>query len=126
MASPLVLGEGPPRLEAGRCRGCGAMTFPLRASCPGCAGELERILLPPRGTLWTWTTQGFEPPAPPYLVDGEFEPFAVGYVEFDGLLRVEGRLTEPDPDRLRIGMPMEVVALERGDHVTYAFVPAHD
>ena len=56
----------------------------------------------------------------------EFAPFAVGYVEFDGLLRVEGRLTEPEPDRLRIGMPMEVVALERGDRVTYAFKPVDE
>ena len=43
--------------------------------------------------LWTWTTQGFEP-KPPYVADGEFEPYGVGYVEFPGFLRVEGRLTE--------------------------------
>jgi uncharacterized OB-fold protein len=126
-ASPLELRDGPPRLEAGRCGACGDMTFPLRARCPACGGDLERTLLPPRGTLWTWTTQGFEPPAPPYLPDAdEFAPFAVGYVEFDGLLRVEGRLTEPEPSRLRIGMPMEVVALERGDRVTYAFAPVDE
>jgi uncharacterized OB-fold protein len=56
----------------------------------------------------------------------EFAPFAVGYVEFAGLLRVEGRLTEASPGRLRIGMPMEVVALERGDRATYAFRPVDD
>jgi uncharacterized OB-fold protein len=83
------------------------------------------VLLPARGTLWTWTTQAFEPPAPPYLPDaGEFEPYAVGYVEFDGFLRVEGRLTEAEPARLEIGMPMEVVALERAGRTTYAFAPA--
>jgi len=123
-ASPLELGDGPPRLEAGRCAECGETTFPLRARCPSCGGELERVLLPSRGTLWTWTTQGFEPPTPPYRPDAgtdEFVPYAVGYVEFDGLLRVEGRLTEPDPQRLQIGMPMEVVALERDGHVTFAF-----
>ena len=126
VGSPLELGDGPPRLEAGRCGGCGEVTFPLRARCPACGGDLERVLLPPRGTLWTWTTQGFEPPTPPFRPDAhadEFVPFAVGYVEFDGFLRVEGRLTEPEPGRLRIGMPMEVVALERGDHVTFAFAP---
>jgi hypothetical protein len=42
------------------------------------------------------------------------------------LLRVEGRLTEPEPDRLRIGMPMEVVALERDGHVTFAFAPVDE
>jgi uncharacterized OB-fold protein len=85
------------------------------------------MLLPPRGTLWTWTTQGFEPSSPPYVRDrGEFEPFGVGYVEFPGLLRVEGRLTEPDPERLRIGMAMEVVGLERPSGTTYAFAPVAD
>jgi uncharacterized OB-fold protein len=81
-------------------------------------------LLPRRGTLWTWTTQGFEP-KPPYVADeGDFRPYGVGYVEFAGYLRVEGRLTEADPERLAIGMPMEVVALERLRGVTYAFAPA--
>ena len=102
------------------------MTFPLRERCPSCGGRVERMLLPARGTLWTWTTQGFEP-KPPYVPDeGEFEPYGVGYVEFEGYLRVEGRLTEADPGRLRIGMPMEVVALERGGRVSYAFAPAEE
>ena len=83
---------------------------------------MTRELLPQRGTLWTWTTQGFEP-KPPFVRDGEFEPYAVGYVEFPGLLRVEGRLTESDPTLLRIGMDVEVVALERPNGVTYAFAP---
>jgi uncharacterized protein len=81
--------------------------------------------MPRRGTLWTWTTQGFEPP-PPYRAEaggGEFQPYAVGYVELPGFLRVEGRLTESRPERLRIGMPMDVVALTLGDRVTYAFAP---
>jgi uncharacterized OB-fold protein len=123
---PLDLGEEPPRLVAGRCGGCGALTFPLRERCPACGGAVERTLLPTHGTLWTWTTQGFEP-KPPYVPDeGEFEPYGVGYVEFEGYLRIEGRLTEADPARLRIGMLMQVVPLERGGRVTYAFGPAED
>jgi uncharacterized protein len=100
--------------------------FPLRERCPACGGAVVRSLLPRRGTLWTWTTQGFEPRSPPYRPDGEFEPFAVGYVEFEGQLRVEGRLTESEPERLRIGMQMEVVALVRGGRVTYAFAPTEE
>jgi uncharacterized OB-fold protein len=124
---PLDQSDGAPRLVAGRCGGCGQVTFPLRERCPPCGSELERILLPPRGTLWTWTTQGFEPPSPPYLAsESEFAPFAVGYVEFEGFLRVEGRLMEAEPERLRIGMPLEVVALELGDRVTYAFGPVDE
>ena len=52
--------------------------------------------------------------------------YGVGYVEFDGYLRVEGRLTETDPERLRIGMPMEVVAVRRGGRVSYAFAPVDE
>ena len=122
--TPVDLEGGEPRLVAGRCGECGAHVFPLRGRCPSCGGNVERVLLPPHGTLWTWTTQGFEP-KPPYVADddGEFVPFGVGYVEFAGYLRVEGRLTEGDPQRLRIGMPMRVVAVTRRDRVTYAFAP---
>jgi uncharacterized OB-fold protein len=80
-----------------------------------------------RGTLWTWTIQCFPPKSPPYAGSpDEFEPFGVGYVELPGELRVEARLTEADPERLRIGMPMELVLLPApGRHgaLTYAFRP---
>ena len=36
-------------------------------------------------------------------------PFAVGYVELPGEVKVETRLTENDPDVLEIGMAMELV-----------------
>lgn len=114
--------DGEARLVAGRCGSCGHYSFPLRERCPECGGEVARELLPSEGILWTWTTQGFEP-KPPYVPDGDFEPYGVGYVEFPGYLRVEGRLTEASPDRLRIGMQMRVVALERAGHTTYAFEP---
>lgn len=118
--SPVEVVDGGARLVAGRCNVCGTPYFPLRAQC-SCGGDVERLLLPNRGTLWTWTTQGFEP-KPPYVADaGEFEPYGVGYVEFDGFLRVEGRLTQADG--LAIGMLVEVVALERGARTTYAFAP---
>ena len=96
---PLELTDDGPPLVAGRCAACGTVAFPLRDRCPGCGDDLERIHLPARGTLWTWTTQGFPPKSPPYVADAEgeeFVPFAVGYVELAGYVRVEGRLTESD------------------------------
>ena len=126
-SSPVELVDGVPRLVAGTCDACGTMMFPLRERCPACASaDVSRTFLPGRGTLWTWTTQGFEPKSPPYVPDGEFEPYAVGYVELDGYLRVEGRLTESDPARLRIGMEMEVVELDHAGVASYAFAPVRE
>jgi uncharacterized protein len=123
-ARPVRIVDGVARLVAGVCRTCETPMFPVRPICPSCASsENDETLLPERGTLWTWTTQGFEPKSPPYLPDGDFVPFAVGYIEFDGYLRVEGRLTERDPERLRIGMPMRVVAVDHAGTASYAFAP---
>jgi uncharacterized OB-fold protein len=126
-ASPVRVVDGAARLVAATCGACGAVMFPVRQGCPACGStELSETLLPGHGMLWTWTTQGFEPKSPPYVPSGEFAPFAVGYVEFRGYLRVEGRLTESDPERLRIGMPMRVVAYDHAGVASYAFAPEED
>jgi uncharacterized OB-fold protein len=126
-ASPVRVVDGAARLVAATCGACGAVIFPVRERCPACSStELSEALLPEHGTLWTWTTQGFEPKSPPYVPSGEFAPFAVGYVEFRGYLRVEGRLAESDPERLRIGMPMRVIAYDHAGVASYAFAPEED
>jgi uncharacterized OB-fold protein len=125
--APVRIVDGAARLVAGACRECETQIFPVRPRCPSCgSSDLAETLLPERGALWTWTTQGFEPKSPPYVPDGDFVPFAVGYVEFEGHLRVEGRLTESDPNRLRIGMPMRVVAVDLAGVASYAFAPDED
>jgi uncharacterized OB-fold protein len=129
-----TVGDGPPRLIGSRCARCGTVAFPAQPSCPKCTSvEVTRRLLARRGTLWTWTIQCFPPKSPPYAVQdpGAFEPYGVGYVELPGEVRVEARLTESDPGRLRIGMPMELTLVpapgqEAGGVVTYAFRPAED
>ena len=67
-------------------------------------------LLPRRGTVVTWTTQEFIPKVP--FAGGEtadtFSPFAVGLVQLGDDVRVEARLTEQDPDKIRIGMEVEL------------------
>ena len=105
--------------------------FPAQDGCPRCTGtDTDTVELEPRGTLWTWTVQGFPPKAPPYIGDVEdFEPFGVGYVELPGQVKVEARLTESDPDKLEIGMDMELVTVplatddDGNDIVTFAFAP---
>jgi uncharacterized OB-fold protein len=121
--APLLLGS--------ECRRCGVVAFPRQGSCAACtSSDAAERRLGRRGTLWTWTIQCFPPKSPPYACDpDEFEPYGVGYVELPGELRVEARLTEADPERLRIGMSMELVliAAPGGDGaVTYAFTPVED
>ena len=101
---------------------------PARAAPPR---RYEERRLQRRGTLWTWTIQCFPPKSPPYAVEpgDDFEPYGVGYVELPGEVRVEARLTEADPARLRIGMPMELTLIPApGDSgtTTFAFRPVED
>ncbi len=103
----------------------GVLSFPPRDGEP-------QHLLGRRGRLWGFTTQQFRPPSPPY--DGDdtaetFEPYALGYVELPGELLVQGRFTESDPDRLKIGMEMELVVRpyttrhDGTEILTYMFAP---
>jgi uncharacterized OB-fold protein len=122
-----------PRLIGSRHRATGVVTFPFDPS----SDEVEQIELSRTGRLFTWTTQQFVPPSPPYTggTDAKaFMPYAVGYVELSEGILVEGRLTESDPERLAIGQEMEVVIVpfrteaatdEEGarEIVTFAFAP---
>jgi uncharacterized OB-fold protein len=121
-----------PQLIGSRCGACGITTFPAQDSCPRCAStEMGEQLLSRCGRLWAWTTQDFPPPSPPYAgpTGKAFVPFAVGYVELPGEVKVETRLTENDPEALDIGMEMELVVVpfrtddEGNEVVTFAFAP---
>lgn len=125
--------SGEPRLIGAKCSACGLVGFPAGPPCQRCGGDaFTERLLPDQGTLWTFTTQDFRPPSPPY--DGaddasSFQPYAVGYVELGGEVMVEARLTEPDPARLAIGqrMRLAIVPYTTGADgtqvVTFAFAP---
>jgi uncharacterized OB-fold protein len=123
-----------PRLIGARCTACGLVTFPAGPPCQRCGGtEATETLLSDRGTLWTFTTQGFRPPSPPYDgadTAGTFRPYTLGYVELPGEVMVEARLTEPDPDRLAIGQQMRLtimpysVTADGTEIMTFAFAPA--
>lgn len=123
----------PLRLIGSECTACGLVSFPAASDCVRCAStESKERLLAERGTLWTYTTQDFRPPSPPYDGPEAFEPYAVGYIELPGELLVEARLTEPDPDKLRIGQDMRLTLVpyrvqEDGTEVmTFAFAPAEE
>jgi uncharacterized OB-fold protein len=121
-----------PQLLGGQCKDCGAVTFPMQSRCPRCGTEsMAELPLPRRGTLVSWTTQEF-PPSVPYRGDpkGEsFEPFGIGLVQLDDLVRVESRLTECDPQKLDFGMDVVLrivpfyVDDDGNEVMTFAFAP---
>ena len=122
-----------PRLRGSRCTDCGTHAFPAQKSCQRCTGtNTEPVLLSNKGTLWTFTIQGFPPKSPPYRGDANpetFKPFGVGYVELAGEVKVEPRLTESDPSKLTIGMELamtlETIGTDSSGNeiVTFAFAP---
>jgi uncharacterized OB-fold protein len=124
-----------PELMGGSCEQCHAVTFPIQSRCPRCGRTtMSELRLPRRGTLVSWTTQGF-PPVLPYAGDptgASFEPFGVGLVQLGDVVRVEARLTEADPARLKFGMPVELTVIpfyvdDEGDEImTFAFAPVAD
>lgn len=118
-------------LIGSRCASCQATTFPVQRRCPRCSSAaMSPEQLPRRGTLVAWTTQGF-PPGPPYKGPNgtDFVPFGVGLVQLGDVIRVEGRLTENDPDKLKFGMEVELTMIPfatdaDGDElITFAFAP---
>lgn len=90
-----------------RCRACDAYLFYPRAACPRCLGaDLEWRRVSGRGTLHTFTVvhrgaRGF-PLGPPYVI--AIVELAEGPRLMTNLVGVD-----PDPARITIGMPVEVV-----------------
>jgi uncharacterized OB-fold protein len=94
--------------------------------------RFEDVRLANRGKLWTFTVQRFPPKSPPYdgpATNETFQPFAVGYVELPGQLKVESRLTGCEPEEFKIGMEMELVIVKfredvhGNDVMSFAFRP---
>ncbi len=118
-----------PRLVGSRCRQCGEVRFPADLFCPQCCTEsTEEIRLSRRGRLYSFTVQRFQPP-PPYRGPNPFVPYGVGMIELPEGLRITSVLEESDPDRLRVGMAMELVITkffeddEGNDVLAYKFKP---
>jgi uncharacterized OB-fold protein len=126
----IEVGTHGPVLRAGRCAECGATSFPIASACARCsATTIDVALLPPEGTLWTFTIQNFRPKRP-YDGSEDFEPYGVGYVDF-GQVLVEGRLTANTPPQLSIGQRMRTALVPYGtddegnEILTFAFAPVH-
>jgi uncharacterized OB-fold protein len=84
---------------------CGQLHFPRGSVCPYCGtAEAVPTEVGPAARLWVYTAVGNRPPG----YRGEV-PYGFGVVELEGGLRVVARLTEARLDRLRPGLPMQLV-----------------
>lgn len=124
-----------PRLVGGRCGACGTVAFPRIDGCPRCGSDdVAAQPLGRRGTLWTWTTQGFLPKRPYVGVetDETFTPYLLGYVELAEGVMVEGWLLDVTPETARIGCAMELTTFAmptidaRGEVLTFGFRPCEE
>jgi len=121
--------DGKVRIVAGKHLQTGQLVFPMPQGAE--QEDYRRIELPPSGTLWTYTVQRIPPKNPPFVginSPEDYQPYAVGYVQFGNEAMIEGRIVA-DLDSLEIGMPMNCVKLSfptpgGTDMTTYAFSPA--
>lgn len=103
-----------PRLLGLRDPATGTYFFPRETavSRPPQAGgaELEAVELSRVGTLWSFTTNHYQPPDP-YVAPDPFEPYTVAAVELrDEQMVVLGQVASgTDPSSLRVGMEMELI-----------------
>ncbi len=117
------------RMLASRCGICGTVYFPPRDVCRKCRrnslGRMERVPLPRKGTVLTFTVvhqaqKGFD----------DQVPYVMAMVEFEGGITVLGQVVDCDPEDVRIGMEVKPVfrrIREEGEagviHYGYKFAP---
>ena len=127
--------DAEPHLMGGRLPS-GEIVFPMPVG--DAANGVEPYKLSRRGTLWSWTTQGFLPKEPyegPGSNEGpegqpsppDFVPFLLGYVELPGEVIVESYIVDAKLEDLSLGMPLEFTIVPfNATHDTYAFRPIQD
>ena len=119
--------DGDPYLEGHKCGNCGAIFLGSRETCANCgtSGKLEATRLSNRGELYVYSIVHRSFP-------GIDVPYVSAIVDLEGGGTVKGNLinVEPDPEKIRMGMPIEVVYeiaprkdAEGNEYLTYYFQP---
>lgn len=100
------------KLIASKCKNCSEVVFPKQAGCPSCCKyDVEEVLIGPKGKLHCFTNVN-------YPVPGGYNgpiPYGVGIIDLPEGARITSLLTEYDPAKLKVGMPMEMVIEELYD-----------
>ena len=106
MPSPRYHREIPARyrLEAGKCDGCGKVTYPSRPVCPSCRGQaFSTVRLTPKGTVVTSTV--IHVPPDEFLNEA---PYAMAVVESPEGARFMTQVVDCDPSEVLPGMALEL------------------
>ena len=118
---------GDPYLEGQKCGSCGAIFLGERATCSSCGtrGRFQAIRLSNRGELYVYSIVHRSFP-------GIEVPYVSAIVDLEGGGTVKGNLVdvEPDPEKIRMGMPVQVVYriaprkdAAGNEYLTYYFQP---
>jgi uncharacterized OB-fold protein len=119
--------SGEPYLEAQRCQTCGALFLGARAVCSKCGtrDRFEARRLSNLGTLHVYSIVHRSFP-------GIETPYVSAVVDLEGGGTVKGNLihVEPTPEKVRMGMPVEVIYRvapqkdkEGNEYLAYYFQP---
>ena len=107
------------KLMGSRCLKCQALYLPPRQICPKCHGDrLEWIELSGKGKLAAFTSIYI---GPSDLIAAGFDrnnPYCAGIVELDEGVKISARILGVEakqPETIRIGTPLTIEFLERGD-----------
>lgn len=98
-----------------RCKDCGEAYFYPRAISPGCLSRnTEWFQSSGKGTLHAFSIVHRAP------MPGFTAPYVVAYVELEDGVRIPTNLIdiEPDPEKIKIGMPVEVVFEDFSDTIS--------
>jgi len=120
------------KLMGSRCKKCGALFVPPRPICVKCYNsEMEWSEVKGEGKLAAFTCIAI---GPAFMSAEGFDrknPYCVGVVELAEGTRVDARIEGVDtqnPDTIKVGMPMKVKYLHRGEaesqYTFLAFEPA--
>ncbi len=90
------------RLIAGRCRQCGAISFPRRRICEKCGtqDQFAKFPLARSGQVYTYTND--------YVYLNPAPPLSQAVIDLDGGGRFFGQVTDVDPGTMKIGLRVEL------------------
>ena len=107
MISPRYHREVPQRyrLEAGKCKQCGNISFPPRLVCPKCKSKtFENVKLSREGKILTFTIIRVGPDK-----FSKETPYVVAIIELNDGVRLTAQVADCDVDKVEIGNKVKLI-----------------